>query len=53
MQFPRFEFPKALSACVRELFARMPGMDPTLRSRLVEWLSYHLSNFEFQWPWDR
>eukprot|EP00798_Chlamydomonas_sp_ICE-L_P025486 gene25486-11144_t len=52
-KFTHFEFPKALSACVRELFSRMAGLEPELRSRLVEWLSYHLSNFEYQWPWER
>jgi len=53
LQLPRLEFPKALSGCVRECFARVPVMDPELRTRLLTWLSYHLSNFEYQWPWDR
>ncbi|KAG1677554.1 hypothetical protein FOA52_014452 [Chlamydomonas sp. UWO 241] len=52
-KIPKFEFPKALSACVRELFARVPVMAPELRGRVISWLSYHLSNFEYQWPWDR
>ena len=26
-------------------------MDPQLRLRLGEWLAYHLSNFEYVWPW--
>lgn len=29
----------------------MNVMDPALRQRLSEWLAYHLSNFEYQWPW--
>ncbi|PSC75984.1 nuclear cap-binding subunit 1 [Micractinium conductrix] len=44
-------FPRAMSACVRESFARMNVMDPHLRLRLAEWLAYHLSNFEYVWPW--
>ncbi|MEW5312745.1 MAG: hypothetical protein WDW38_004354 [Sanguina aurantia] len=48
-----FGFARALSSCVRELYSALPHMDPELRSRLVGWLSYHLSNFEYQWPWDR
>lgn len=39
--------------CNRECFARMNVMDPHLRLRLAEWLAYHLSNFEYIWPWDR
>ena len=50
---PNFEFPRPLSACVRELFARVHVLDPELRTRLVSFLSYHLSNFEYQWPWER
>ncbi|GAB4821122.1 hypothetical protein N2152v2_008168 [Parachlorella kessleri] len=46
-------FPRAMSACVRETFARMNVLDVTLRSRLAEWLAYHLSNFEYVWPWER
>lgn len=40
-----------MSACVREIFQRMPALDPQLRSRFAEWLAYHLSNFDFMWPW--
>ena len=36
LQLPpeRFPFAKALSACVRELFARMQYLDPELRGRV-------------------
>jgi nuclear cap-binding protein subunit 1 len=44
-------FPRAMSSCVRESFSRMNVMDPALRERLAEWLAYHLSNFEYLWPW--
>ncbi|EFJ50956.1 hypothetical protein VOLCADRAFT_88418 [Volvox carteri f. nagariensis] len=50
---PQFQFARALSSCVRELFGCMPYLDPELRFRLASWLSYHLCSFGFQWPWDR
>ena len=37
----------------RECFARMNVLDPHLRLRLAEWLAYHLSNFEYVWPWTK
>lgn len=49
-------FPRAMSACVRESFARLgppAPLDPVLADRLTSWLAYHLSNFEFMWPWAR
>lgn len=52
-KIPSFQFARALSSCVRELFAATPFLDPELRARLVSWLSYHLSSFGLQWPWDR
>ncbi len=53
LQFPKFEFPKALSGCIRECFLRLECIDPELPPRLVEFLAYHLSNFDYQWPWPR
>jgi nuclear cap-binding protein subunit 1 len=29
----------------------MNVLDPHLRLRLAEWLAYHLSNYEYVWPW--
>ena len=43
--------PRSMSACMRELFQRVSVLDPQLRSQLAEWLAYHLSNFDFMWPW--
>lgn len=43
--------PRSMSACMREFFQRMPALDPQLRTLLAEWLAYHLSNFDFMWPW--
>ena len=46
-------FPRAMSGCVRELFSRVEALDPELSARTADWLSYHLSNFEFMWPWPK
>ncbi|GMH33943.1 hypothetical protein BSKO_01777 [Bryopsis sp. KO-2023] len=46
-------FPRGLSGCVRELFSRMPALDPELSHRLAEWLCFHLSNLGFIWPWQK
>lgn len=46
-------FPRAMSGCVRQCFVRMDSLDPSLRERLAEWLAYHLSNFEYIWPWSK
>ena len=35
----------------RECFARLNVLDPALRLRLAEWLAYHLSAFDYVWPW--
>ncbi len=43
--------PRSMSACMREFFQRMHALDPQLRTLLAEWLAYHLSNFDFMWPW--
>ena len=44
-------FPRAMSGCVRELFARCGALDPYVCRAAADWLAYHLSNFEFAWPW--
>jgi nuclear cap-binding protein subunit 1 len=46
-------FPRAIGPCMRESFVRMNVMDPALRERLAEWLAYHLSNFDYVWPWSK
>lgn len=46
-------FPRPMSACVRECFARMKTIDLCLSQRLAEWLAYHVSNYNFAWPWER
>lgn len=47
------DFPRAMAACVREVFGKLEALDVECRLRLSEWLAYHLSNFNFQWPWER
>ena len=44
-------FPRAMSGCVREIFARCGALDPYVSRAAADWLAYHLSNFEFAWPW--
>lgn len=46
-------FARSMSACIRECFVRLSAMEPELRSRLAEWLAYHLSNFGYMWPWNK
>ena len=43
-RFPRIE-------CA--VFTRLRHADPEVRERLAEWLAYHLSNFEYMWPWPK
>lgn len=31
----------------------MEALDPALRVLLAEWLAYHMSNYEFMWPWEK
>ncbi|KAL3701469.1 hypothetical protein R1sor_019491 [Riccia sorocarpa] len=45
-------FPAVVAGAVRSLFARVADMDVECRTRLVQWLSHHLSNFQFVWPWE-
>eukprot|EP00210_Caulerpa_lentillifera_P002221 g2134.t1 len=46
-------FPRGLSACVREIFSRLTVLDPELNNRMMDWLSLHLSNLSFMWPWSK
>jgi nuclear cap-binding protein subunit 1 len=45
-------FPAVVAGAVRALFSRVVLMDVECRTRLVQWLSHHLSNFQFVWPWE-
>ena len=46
-------FSRPIFACIKECFLRLNYLDPFLAQRLAEWLAYHVSNYNFQWPWDR
>ncbi|KAJ7559574.1 hypothetical protein O6H91_04G091800 [Diphasiastrum complanatum] len=45
-------FPAVVAGAVRSLFSRVDEMDVECRMRLIQWLSHHLSNFQFVWPWE-
>ncbi|CAM6096308.1 unnamed protein product [Calypogeia fissa] len=45
-------FPAVVAGAVRILFDKVGDMDVECRIRLVQWLSHHLSNFQFVWPWE-
>ncbi|CAI5463744.1 unnamed protein product [Closterium sp. Yama58-4] len=44
-------FPAVLAGAVRALFSRAAIMDVECRTRVIQWLAHHLSNFAFVWPW--
>ncbi len=46
-------FARSMSGCVKQLFARCATMYPELQRRWADWLAYHLTNFNFTWPWFR
>jgi len=46
-------FSRPIFACMKECFSRIHFMDQFLVQRLAEWLAYHVSNYNFQWPWER
>eukprot|EP00271_Cylindrocystis_brebissonii_P014828 TRINITY_DN36413_c0_g1_i1.p1 TRINITY_DN36413_c0_g1~~TRINITY_DN36413_c0_g1_i1.p1 ORF type:complete len:998 (+),score=280.61 TRINITY_DN36413_c0_g1_i1:180-3173(+) len=46
-------FPSVVASAVKLLFERVGECDVECRWRLVQWLSHHLSNLGFVWPWDK
>ena len=46
-------FSRPIFACMKECFSRIHFLDQFLVQRLAEWLAYHVSNYNFQWPWER
>jgi hypothetical protein len=46
-------FPKFMSACVRYAVEKIDQMDLEACQRLARWQAYHLSAFQYQWPWER
>jgi nuclear cap-binding protein subunit 1 len=43
--------PPLLGTAVNALFHRLPSLDLELTERLLDWFSFHLSNFGYVWPW--
>ena len=47
------KFPMFMSACVRYAVEKIDSLDLEATQRLSRWQAYHLSAFQFQWPWER
>jgi len=45
-------WPRVCGPLINLLFHEMADMDTEARDRLIEWFSFHLANFNFQWPWE-
>eukprot|EP00898_Chlorokybus_atmophyticus_P006479 jgi/Chlat1/6832/Chrsp51S00508 len=45
------EFPPLLARAANSLYQELPRLDVDCAWRLAEWLSHHLSNFNYVWPW--
>jgi len=45
-------WPRVVGPAINCLFHSLARLDIECRDRLVEWFSFHLANFNFQWPWE-
>jgi len=45
-------WPRVVGPLINSLFHDIQNIDTEARDRLIEWFSFHLANFNFQWPWE-
>uniref|UniRef100_A0A0N5AUR6 Nuclear cap-binding protein subunit 1 n=1 Tax=Syphacia muris TaxID=451379 RepID=A0A0N5AUR6_9BILA len=43
--------PQVLAQAAELFYQRIDSMHPICVNRLVDWFSFHISNFEYQWSW--
>lgn len=46
-------FAPLFAVCIKGMYAKIDMVDSGSVARLAQWFAYHLSNFGFQWPWQR
>ena len=45
-------WPRVVGPIINKMFHEIENIDIECRDRLIEWFSFHLANFNFQWPWE-
>jgi len=45
------KMPPLLGRAINSMFQNVQYLDCEIRDRLSTWFSFHLSNFNFEWPW--
>ncbi|VDD90978.1 unnamed protein product [Enterobius vermicularis] len=43
--------PQVLAQAAELFYQRIDSMHPLCVNRLIDWFSFHISNFEYQWSW--